>query len=437
MPGCNAAVLIVLRDFGAILAGKILARRGKNVMGKRCLSLVVLLVFIGVLTMPPASAQEPTYRIIGYYTSWSIYARSYFVTDIPADKLTHINYAFANVSEAGECIVGDEWADTQYRYPGDPTDAPFLGNFRQLNVLKEQYPHLKTLISVGGWTWSEHFSDAALTAESRAKFARSCVALMKQYGFDGLDIDWEYPVTVGINPALGRPEDKENFTLLLAELRAQLDAQGEQDGGLHYLLTIAAPAGPGQYRHLQLDQIHPYLDWINVMAYDFHGGWDTTTNFNAPLYAAADDPNPDDASLNADAAMQAYLAAGIPADKLVMGVPFYGRGWSGVPDIQDGLFQPAAGVPDGTWEPGAFDYHDLEANYLPTFTRYWHAEAKVPWLYNADQQIMISYDDPESLGIKAAYVKSEGLGGIMFWELSSDTGAHALVNALYGQFNSD
>jgi chitinase len=133
-------------------------------MGKRCLLLVVLLVFIGVLTMRPASAQEPTYRIIGYYTSWSIYARSYFVTDIPADKLTHINYAFANVSESGECIVGDEWADTQYRYPDDPAQAPFLGNFRQLNVLKESHPHLKTLISVGGWTWSEHFSDAALTA---------------------------------------------------------------------------------------------------------------------------------------------------------------------------------------------------------------------------------------------------------------------------------
>ena len=406
-------------------------------MGKHLLFLIGLLLFTGILTMPTASAQQPTHRIIGYYTSWSIYARSYFVTDIPADELTHINYAFANVSAEGECLVGDEWADTQYRYPTDPADAPFLGNFHQLNVLKEQYPHLKTLISIGGWTWSDQFSDAALTAESREKFARSCVALMKQYGFDGLDIDWEYPVSVGLNPEIGRPEDSENFTLLLAELRAQLDAQGQQDGGIHYLLTIAAPAGSSEYSNIQLDQIHRYLDWINVMTYDFHGSWEATTNFNAPLYAASDDSNPEDAALNTDAAMKAYLAAGIPAEKLVVGVPFYGRGWSGVPDIQHGLFQSSTGLPGGTWESGVFDYGDLEANYVPTFARYWHDEAGVPWLYNADRQIMISYDDPESLRLKTEYVKNEGLGGIMFWELSGDTSAHALVKTLYEQFNTN
>nr|QGH83626.1 chintase [uncultured bacterium] len=398
---------------------------------------VVLLLFTGILTMASASAQEPVYRVIGYFMSWGIYARSYFVTDIPADQLTHINYAFANVSEDGECVVGDEWADAQYPYPGDPADAPYLGNFHQLNVLKEQYPQIKTPISVGGWTWSERFSDAALTAESRAKFACSCVALMKQYGFDGLDIDWEYPVSVGANPAVGRPEDTKNFTLLLAELRAQLDAQGEQDDGTHYLLTIAAPAGPNQYRNIQLGRIHPYLDWINVMTYDLYGAWDKTTNFNAPLYPSSDDANTDDARLTADAALQAYLAAGIPAEKLVMGVPFYGRGWAGVPDTHNGLFQPATRIPAGTWEPGSFGYSDLVANYLPTMTRYWHAEASVPWLYDADQQLMISYDDPESLRIKADYVKNAGLGGIMFWELSADTDEHALVNALYDQLNSD
>lgn len=406
-------------------------------MRNRRLLLALCLLLIGMLTMSPTSAQDATYRIVGYYTGWSIHDRAYFVTDIPADKLTHINYAFANVSAAGECIVGDEQADTEYAYPDDPADAPFLGNFRQLNVLKAAHPHLKTLLSVGGWTWSDHFSDAALTAESRAAFARSCVALMKQYGFDGLDIDWEYPVQVGLNPALGRPADKENFTLLLAELRAQLDAQGAQDGDVHYLLTIAAPAGPYQYRNIQLDQIHPYLDWLNVMTYDFHGSWDKSTHFNAPLYPASDDANLDNARLTVDAALQAYLAAGIPAEKLVMGVPFYGRGWAGVSDRHDGLFQPATRIPDGTWEPGSFDYSDLVTNYLPTATRYWHAEASVPWLYDAEQQLMISYDDPESLRIKANYVKQAGLGGIMFWELSADTDEHALVNALYDQLNTD
>jgi chitinase len=403
----------------------------------RLLFVLFLLALIGV--MPSASAREPTspYRIIGYYTSWSIYGRAYFVTDIPADQLTHINYAFVNVSKEGECIIGDEWADLQYPYPDDPTDAPFLGNFRQFQLLKEQYPHLKLLLSIGGWTWSENFSDAALTEEARAKFARSCVALMKQYGFDGLDIDWEYPVSVGAKPELGRPEDTENFTLLLAELRAQLDAQGEQDGGVYYLLTIAAPAGEYHYQHIQLDQIHPYLDWINVMTYDFHGSWDASTNFNAPLYAASDDPNPDNAALNVDSSMQAYLAAGIPPEKLVVGVPFYGRGWKDVPDVQSGLFQPAAAAGLGTWEPGVFDYSDIADQWLRLFTRYWHDEAGVPWLYSAKLQIMISYDDPESMRLKAGYVKENGLGGIMFWELSGDTDDYALLDAINEQFQAD
>lgn len=400
---------------------------------KKNFYLVVLVSLILVVTVTPiSSAQESSlsYKIVGYFTSWSIYARGYSVLDLPAGKLTHLNYAFANVSEAGECMVGDEHADTQYLYPGETDDGQLHGNFKQIQLLKQQYPNLKILISVGGWSWSGKFSDAALTAESRQKFAKSCVALMKQYGFDGIDIDWEYPTGGGLDPRAGRPADTANFTLLLAELRAQIDAHARQDG-THYLLTIAAPAGPESYKKLQIDQLHPYLDWINLMTYDFHGGWNTTTNFNAPLYAASDDPDAANARLNADAALQAYLAAGIPPEKLVMGVPFYGRGWSGVADVQHGLYQPVSGVPDGTWEPGAFDYYDLEAHYLGTYTRYWHPEAQVPWLYSAEKQVMISYDDPESLGIKAAYVKAHGLGGIMIWELSQDTPANTLLNALW------
>lgn len=398
------------------------------------LCLVFLFSVLLMVTMVPVSAQDtPSYKVIGYFISWGIYDRGYFVTDVPAEMLTHVNYAFANVSREGECILGDEWAETQYAYPDDQSGQELRGNFHQFQRLKEKYPHLKTLISVGGWTWSSRFSDAALTPESRAKFARSCVAFMKQYGFDGIDVDWEYPTGGGMDPKAGRPEDTENFTLLLAELRAQLDAQGEQDGGVHYLLTIAAPAGSSNYAAIQLDQIHLYLDWINVMAYDFHGSWDSTTNFNAPLFAPADDPTP---TLNSDAAMQAYLAAGVPAEKLVLGVPFYGRGWSGVPDVQQGLYQAASGIPAGTWEPGAFDYNDLVARYVGRFARYWHDEAQVPWLYSAEDQIMITYDDPESLALKAAYVKEHGLGGVMFWELSQDTDDHALLKALADTLNA-
>ncbi|MBI5959816.1 MAG: hypothetical protein HY866_13835, partial [Chloroflexi bacterium] len=207
---------------------------------KIMISLVLFACFFLVMTMIPASAQDnppSSYKVVGYFIAWGIYDREYYVTAIPAELLTHINYAFANVSENGECILGDEWADIQIPYPTDAEDAPIKGNLNQLRLLKEKYPHLKTLLSVGGWTWSDRFSDAALTPESRAKFAASCVALVRQYGFDGLDVDWEYPTGGGLNPDAGRPEDTENFTLMLEELRRQFDAQGEQDGGIHYLLT--------------------------------------------------------------------------------------------------------------------------------------------------------------------------------------------------------
>ncbi|MGB0385146.1 MAG: glycosyl hydrolase family 8 [Ardenticatenaceae bacterium] len=386
-------------------------------------------------TSPPASqAGNLDKVIVGYYPAWGIYGRNYFVTDIPADKLTHINYAFANVSSAGECVLGDPSADTQYSYPGDSASDPLRGNFNQLNLLKEQHPHLKTLISVGGWSWSGHFSDAALTAASRQQFAESCVALMKEYGFDGIDIDWEYPVNGGLPGNSTRPEDKQTYTLLLAELRAQLDAQEAQDGAPrkpsdHYLLTIAAPAGPSAYVNFELDQIHQHLDWINLMSYDFHGSWENQTNFNAPLYAPADDPSSN--QLNVNAAVQAYLAAGVPSQKLVMGVPSYGRGWSGVPNLNHGLYQSSTGIPPGTWEAGNFDYQDLKDNYLNRYTRYWNDEAKVPWLYNSKTGIMITYDDPESFAHKVDYIHHHTLAGAIFWELSGDDAQNSLLNTLY------
>src|SRR5262249_36641449 len=154
-----------------------------------------------------------------------------------------------------------------------------------------------------------------------------------------------------------------------------------------YLLTIAAPAGPKIIRHLELERIHRHLDWINLMTYDFHGGWSPLTNFNAPLYASKDDPTADEEArkrFNVDSAVRAYLAAGVPAAKVVGGVPFYGRGWGGVKDVKDGLYQPRAPqLPQGTWEAGVFDYKDLSARYVGKSRRFWHDEAKVPWLFDA------------------------------------------------------
>jgi len=322
------------------------------------------------LPTPSPTPVQTAKRIVGYYTSWSIYQRDFQVADIPAAKLTHVNYAFANLdAETGACKLGDIWSD----------DA----NFRYLGNLKQAYPHLKVLISVGGWTWSGGFSDAALTDASRRHLVESCI---------------------------------DRFLL-----------------GRYYLLTIAAPAGAETYGNIELAAISRHLDWLNLMAYDFHGSWDKVTGFLAPLYASTADPAGDDPDpgLNVHAAVRAYLAAGVPADKLVLGVPFYGRGWAGVPDVDQGLYQPVTHLPRGTWEQGAFDYKDLARNYVDVngYTRYWHDEAKTPWLYNPETQVFITYDDPESLALKAAYVDEWNLGGVVFWELSADDGS--LLDTLY------
>lgn len=326
-----------------------------------------------VVWLSPAHVcAEPDTRVIGYFISWGVYGRNYQVADIPADKLTHINYAFARISDSGEIALGDPWADIQQPYPGDAPDLPFKGNFNQLLKLKASHPHLKTLIAVGGWTWSEKFSDVTLTQQSRQKFAGSCVEFMKQYGFDGVDIDWEYPVSGGEKP--GRPEDKVNYTLLLQELRNRLDAQGAADGK-HYLLTICAPAAESNYNNYELDKIPQYVDWIGLMSYDFNGSWSKYTNFNAPLHAHPGDPM--GATLNINSTVEDFLARGVSPDKLVMGVPFYGVGWNGVPDINNGLFQPPGG------SAGSFDYKDLAQNYIGKgYARHWSNSSKVPWLYN-------------------------------------------------------
>ncbi|MEZ4314743.1 MAG: glycoside hydrolase family 18 protein [Polyangiaceae bacterium] len=379
-------------------------------------------------------------RIIGYFVAWGVYGRDYHVADIPADKLTHVNYAFANISPEGECVLGDPYADTDKFYPGDTWDpGAKRGSFHQLEILKSQHPHLRTLISVGGWSWSGKFSDVALTEASRAKFVSSCVKFMKDWSFDGIDIDWEYPVSGGLPENKYRPEDKQNYTLLLQDFREALDAESAATGKT-YDLTIAAPAGPGIYANIELAKVASALSWINLMAYDFHGGWDPATNFNAALHASSGDPSADPdvkTKLNSASAVEGYLAAGVPADKLVLGVPFYGRGYANVSGNNKGLFQPFSGLPTGTWEAGIFDYHDLAANYVPKMTRSWHEEAMVPWLYDAATGVMISYDDPESIQKKADYIQQKSLGGAMFWELSGDTADSALLSVLHTSLGKD
>ena len=348
------------------------------------------------------------------------------MSQIPGDKITHINYAFANIA-GDRCVLGDSYADVDKFFPGDSWESTAMrGNFNQLLKLKAKYPHLKTLISVGGWTWSGQFSGIASDPTKRATFVKSCADFMEQYGFDGIDIDWEYPVSGG--PTTGIAADKANYTTLMKEFRAELDRREAQDRR-EYLLTIAAPAGPSTLQNLEIGKLAATLDWINLMSYDYNGSWDKTTGHNAPLYRSAADNGP--AGFDIDASVRAYLASGMPADKLVLGMPLYGRGWSGVAPGTSGtgLHSTGTGASTGTWEAGVLDYDDITAHYLPRMTRYWDSVSKVPYLWDPATGVFISYDDAQSMRAKARYLDSLGLGGVMLWELSSDRGG-VLIDAL-------
>ncbi|MBV7505385.1 glycoside hydrolase family 18 [Bacillus sp. sid0103] len=349
------------------------------------------------------------YKTVGYFAGWATYS-NYQVTDIDASKLTHLNYAFANISADGKIEVGDPWADIEQSFPGDTADQPYKGNFYQLTKLKQQYPHLKTLISVGGWSWSDNFSDVALTDQSRTIFADSCLQFILKYGFDGIDLDWEYPVAGGEAGNSNRPEDKQNFTLLIKKIRETLDAQSLKDGNT-YLLTIAGGANKGYVANTELNLLQQYVDYIQLMTYDFHGSWDTLTGINAPLYR---DPESRFSEFSVQDAVQMYINSGVPANKLVMGIPFYGRVYNQVTNTNNGLYQSFTGG------GSAVSYGQIEASYLNknAFTRFWEPDSKVPWLFNGSQ--FISYDDTESIGYKTSLIKSMGLGGAMMWELSQD-----------------
>jgi len=350
-----------------------------------------LLAALGALAAAhPALAGQ---RIVAYVTGWQT------PPDIPAQNLTHINYAFGKIDATGRVVLPHPGVAEQLSY---------------LRGLKSQNPRLKILLSVGGWE-AEGFSDAALSAASRETFARSVVALLREHSLDGVDLDWEYPgqSVAGIK---SRPEDKQNFTALLRKLRTLL--------GESYLLTIAS-ADREYFEFTQMDQLHVYLDWINVMSYDFFNSLTPTTGHHAGLYASAFAAPGD---RNADASIKQHLAAGIPQQKLVLGVAFYGRGFAGVAPLHHGVNQ--------TYErfEAAHPYSELVDRFIDRggFMREWDAKAQAPFLWNAQSQAFITYDDPRSIGVKAQYVREHHLGGMMFWELSQDSGGVLLDTIVKG-----
>jgi len=374
-------------------------------------------------TAAPEATDASVGKVLGYFAEWGVYQRNYHVKNIDtsgsASKLTHINYSFGNVTGGG-CALGDAEAATSKFYDAagsvdgvaDSWDNGALrGNFNQLKKLKAKYPNLKVLWSFGGWTWSGGFGEAA---KNPAKFAESCYNLVNDPRwagvFDGIDIDWEYPNACGLSCDTSGAAAIKNLAQALREkfgsklVTAAITADGT-DGGK---IDAADYGGAAQY-----------FDWYNVMTYDYFGAWAAQgpTAPHSPLNDYAGIPT---AGFHSDAAIQKLKSKGVPANKLLLGIGFYGRGWTGV--TQDAPGGTATGPAAGT-EPGIQDYKVLKTTCPATGTVAGTAYAKCgsDWW---------SYDTPATIGGKVTYAKNQGLGGAFFWELSGDTADGELITAL-------
>lgn len=373
-----------------------------------------------------AFADAAGIRVVGYYPSWAVYNGQYLVTDIPLNSLTHINYAFANIAN-NQIAIGDLWADTQYPYAGTTAATVLNGNFGALVRMKAANPQIKTSISIGGWTWSSQFSGMASSAATRAVFVQSVIEFIKNYQFDGVDIDWEYPVAGGMGGNGQSPDDGANFLALMQLFRQQLTALAASYGdGRYYYLSFAASANPNVYKYLDLKTLSSIVDWVTIMTYDYHGTWETMTGFNSPLYADSLNPAPDTVThdqFNVDWAVQNFVALGMARSKVHLGMAFYGRFWQGVTaGSTNGLYQPAsATAPMGSFgQEGMLNFWHIQDNYIGKLgmVQYWNNQAKLPFLYNGN--FFITYDNEQSIALKCQYALSNAIGGVTIWEMSAD-----------------
>ncbi|KAG0148580.1 hypothetical protein CROQUDRAFT_41152 [Cronartium quercuum f. sp. fusiforme G11] len=354
-----------------------------------------------------------------YFVNWAIYGRNHFPWELPFQSITHVLYAFANVRpETGEIYLSDSWADEQIHWAdrGDSWNDEgnnLYGCFNQFRKLKQQHRHLKLLISIGGWTYSSNFAPATSTPEKRQAFANSAISILENYGLDGIDIDWEYPT----NDA-----EADQLVDLLKRIRKGLTAlKDKKQDETPYLLTIAAPCGPSHYKQLHLRKMHKYLSFINLMAYDYAGSWDTVSGHQANLKCPETEPV-NQGNFSTAAAVEYYIAHSVPVKKLVMGMPLYGRSFLNT----KGIGKPYSGVGQGTWEQGVYDYKALPQ---PGTKYVEDPKAIGAFTYNDENQELISFDSPHTVSLKVDYLISKNMGGVMWWESSADkkTKGHALI----------
>ncbi|MFJ9432163.1 glycosyl hydrolase family 18 protein [Streptomyces sp. NPDC101490] len=373
---------------------------------------------------PPPNAIK-----MGYFTNWGVYGRNYHVKNIvtsgSAPKITHINYAFGNV-QGGKCTIGDAYADYDKAYTADQSvdgvadtwDQPLRGNFNQLRKLKKAYPNIKVLWSFGGWTWSGGFGQAM---QNPTAFAQSCYDLVEDPRwadvFDGIDLDWEYPNACGLTCDTSGAA---SFKNMMQAMRAKF--------GANYLVTAAVTADAstgGKIDAADYGGAAQYMNWFNVMTYDFFGAWAAKgpTAPHSPLTSYTGIPQ---AGFNSAEAIAKFKAKGVPANKLLLGIGFYGRGWTGVTQSAPG--GTATGPAQGTYEPGIEDYKVLKnscpANGTVAGTAYAHCGTN--WW---------SYDTPATVTSKMGWAKNQGLGGAFFWEFSGDTSNGELVGAINSGLN--
>ena len=354
----------------------------------------MLMAFI-IQTVNAQTAKPKKYIVNGYVGGYRGLVK---VEEIDAEKLTHINYAFVNVKDSMAFLTNLK------------TDST---NFRLLNGLKKINPDLKIVISIGGWSWSENFSDAVLTPTSRKLFAKSSVDIVRQYNLDGVDIDWEYPAMRGEEGNVYRPEDKQNFTLMFREIRAELDKL-EAERGRKYLLTAAVGGSKSFVNNTEMAEVAKILDYILIMTYDYGG---KTVAHHTNLYPSKGMEN----SSSAHKSVMDFMEGGVPAHKIGLGAAFYGKSREAESAEKNGLNQPQVSGSKATAGQGG-GYTKMKNEFINKngYTRYWDRHAKAPYLFNPETKVFITYDDERSIRMKAKYIRKYKLAGIFFWEYFSD-----------------
>lgn len=387
--------------------------------------LVALVILCSTFVGFNQSAVAQCKEIIGYYAGWQQYKRGglFHQKNLDFRKYTILNYSFFAPDEEGNIVMPDPWGDElvlkgQIDWTQPPKEDGSYHYVPYSNMVDLAHSKgTKVVLSLGGWTLSTHFPEVAAVPEKRTRFAQECVRMIRQFDFDGVDMDWEFPGATPGNGTVHRENDTENFTLMMQEIRDSLTAHTAKTGK-PYLLTAAFHTVPYLAKNIDWPKVQHILDYVNCFGYDFFGAWDPITNHNAPLYAPAEG----DPRVNQSAGFKLLTETyKIPAEKIVLGIGFYGRtttGCKGGP----ALHVEHSGQPDIEQFPvteGTPSYHDI-LEKMGDYDRKWDDKAKVPYLLGKKVNSFVSYDDPISVEYKARFIMDNNAAGCLIWDIEND-----------------